>query len=134
MPPVFALLCARLAAFFSRLSAARARRCLAWIFLRRESVILGMGSYAPSSYQYESARWQLRRQVLRLALFQSRRNRAGQTRLFLKSREQRLAHQHQLSLRADDAPALWETFSVDRPSKPHLAAGFKQGRCPQRYQ
>src|SRR5262245_21462056 len=35
--------CARRAAFFSRRRAARARRCLAWIFLRRESVIFGMG-------------------------------------------------------------------------------------------
>ena len=35
--------CARRAAFFSRRRVARARRCLAWIFLRRESVILGMG-------------------------------------------------------------------------------------------
>jgi len=41
-PWVFALLCARLAAFFSRRKAARTRRCLAWIFFRRESVILGM--------------------------------------------------------------------------------------------
>ena len=41
----FALLCARRAAFFSRRRAARAWRCLAWIFLRRESVILGMGRH-----------------------------------------------------------------------------------------
>src|SRR5262249_58176942 len=40
---VFALLCPRRASFFSRRRAARACRCLAWIFLRRESVILGMG-------------------------------------------------------------------------------------------
>jgi hypothetical protein len=35
--------CARRAAFFSRLRAARSLRCFAWIFLRRESVILGIG-------------------------------------------------------------------------------------------
>src|SRR5262249_53484010 len=35
--------CARRAAFFARRRVARARRCLAWIFLRRESVILGVG-------------------------------------------------------------------------------------------
>jgi hypothetical protein len=33
---------ARLAVFFPRRSAARRWRCLAWIFLRLESVILGM--------------------------------------------------------------------------------------------
>ena len=41
----FVLLCVRRAAFFSRRRAARARCCRAWIFLRRESVILGMGVY-----------------------------------------------------------------------------------------
>lgn len=46
-PYVAARLCARLAAFFSRRSAARARRCLAWIFFRRESVIFGMGFHPP---------------------------------------------------------------------------------------
>jgi hypothetical protein len=39
----FPLPCARRAAFFSRLRAARSLRCFAWIFLRRESVILGIG-------------------------------------------------------------------------------------------
>src|SRR5262249_22721564 len=41
-PYVLARFCARRAAFLSRRSVARTRRCFAWIFLRRESVILGM--------------------------------------------------------------------------------------------
>ena len=44
-----AFFCSRFAAFFSRRRMLSARRCLAWIFLRRESDILGMKDCPPLS-------------------------------------------------------------------------------------